>query len=69
MNNKDIVKYFYEVIVSENLLDELPEYISENCMLKVGEKSLLIGLEGMKTHLTDVKKTYPDYTMRIVNSI
>ncbi|MDE5780275.1 MAG: hypothetical protein K2I03_02180 [Lachnospiraceae bacterium] len=23
MNNKDIVKYFYEVIVSENLLDEL----------------------------------------------
>ena len=27
MNNKDIVKYFYEVIVSENLLDELSKYI------------------------------------------
>lgn len=32
MNNKDIVKYFYEVIVSENLLDELSKYISEDCM-------------------------------------
>lgn len=27
MKNKDIVKYFYEVIVSENLLDELSKYI------------------------------------------
>lgn len=26
MKNKDIVKYFYEVIVSENLLDELSKY-------------------------------------------
>ena len=23
MSNKDIIKYFYEVVVSENLLDEL----------------------------------------------
>lgn len=27
MSNKDIVKYFYEVVVSENLLNELPQYI------------------------------------------
>ena len=32
MKNKDIVKYFYEVIVSENLLDELSKYISEDCV-------------------------------------
>ena len=29
MNNKDAVKYFYEVIVSEDMLDELPKYIAE----------------------------------------
>ena len=29
MSNKDIIKYFYEVVVSENLLDELHKYISE----------------------------------------
>ena len=26
MSNKDIIKYFYEVVVSENLLDELHKY-------------------------------------------
>lgn len=66
MNNKDIVKHFYEVIVSENLLNDIPQYISESCVLKVGNKTLPLGLNGMKKHLVDVKKTYPDYTMKIV---
>lgn len=38
MNNKEIVKYFHEVIVSENLLDELSDYISEDCVQRTGEK-------------------------------
>lgn len=66
MNNKDIVKYYYEVIVSQNLLNELPNYVSENCMIKVGDKIFPLGLNGMKEHLIDVKKTYPDYTMKII---
>lgn len=66
MNNKDIVKHFYEVIISENLLNELPQYISESCVLKVGTQTFPLGLNGMKKHLIDVKKTYPDYTMKIV---
>lgn len=66
MNNKDIVKHFYEVIISENLLNELPQYISESCVLKVGTQTFPLGLNGMKKHLLDVKKTYPDYTMKIV---
>ena len=53
MNNKDIVKYYYEVIVSQNLI-------------KVGDKIFPLGLNGMKEHLIDVKKTYPDYTMKII---
>ena len=39
MKNKDIVKYFYEVIVSENLLDELSKYISENCVQRAFQKN------------------------------
>lgn len=66
MNNKDIVKYYYEVIVSQNLLNKLPNYVSENCMIKVGDKIFPLGLNGMKEHLIDVKKTYPDYTMKII---
>ncbi len=37
MNSKEIVKYFYEVVVLENLLDELLKYISNACVEKVGK--------------------------------
>lgn len=66
MNKKELVKYFYEVIVSENMFDELSKYISENCVQKIGEKTIFIGVDGMKQHLLAVKKTYPDYTMKII---
>ena len=66
MNNKDIVKYFYEVIVSENMIDELSKYISEDCVQRSGEKEIFIGINGMKQHLVALKKTYPDYTMKII---
>ena len=66
MNKKELVKYFYEVIVSENMLDELSKYISEDCVQKNGEKTISIGVDGMKQHLLAVKKTYPDYTMKII---
>lgn len=59
MNNKEIVKYFYEVVVSENLLDELTQYISKECVQKVGENEIFIGIEGMKQHLMAVKKHIP----------
>lgn len=66
MTNKEIIKYFYEVIISENLLDELPQYISIDCVQKIGKKEIFIGIDGMKQHLMAVKKTYPDYTMEII---
>ncbi len=66
MDNKGIVKYFYEVIVSENKLDELSKYISEDCVQRIGEKTIFIGVEGMKEHLMAAKKTYPDYNMKII---
>ena len=65
MNNKEVIKYFYEVVVSENLLDELPQYISEDCVQKVDKNEIFIGINGMRKHLEAVKKTYPDYTMEI----
>ena len=37
MNAKELVKYFYEVIVSKNMLDELSKYISDDCVQKMGE--------------------------------
>lgn len=66
MTNQEIVRYFYETVVSENLLEELPQYISGDCVLKIGEKIIPLGLDGMRQHLIDVKKTYPDYTMKLI---
>jgi Predicted ester cyclase len=66
MNRKDIVKHFYEVVVSNNMLDELPQYIDEDCTVTVGENRAHIGLDGMRQHLVAVRGTYPDYTMKII---
>lgn len=66
MNNAELVKAFYEVIVSENRLDELDRYVSDDCVQKVGEKEIHIGIIGMKKHLVALKETYPDYTMKII---
>ena len=65
MDNKAIAKHFYEKIVSENLLSEVSQYISENLVLNFDGKIVPVGLEGMKEHLVVVRKTYPDYTMKI----
>lgn len=65
MDNKEIIRCFYENVVSDHLLEELSRYISEDCTLRVGEKKIPLGLVGMKQHLIDVKKTYPDYRMKL----
>ena len=66
MNAMKRMKYFYEHVVSENLIDEFPQYIAEDCMVRVGEQQFTIGYEGMKQHLLDVRKTYPDLAMKII---
>lgn len=66
MKNTERVREFYEVIVTENKLEQLSDYISENCVLKTGEDFIPIGVEGMRKHLEAVKVTYPDYYMKIL---
>lgn len=66
MNIKNLVSTFYETIVSDNLLDRLPEFISTDCALVIGERKLPMGISGMREHLIAVKKTYPDYRMCII---
>ena len=53
MNNKEIVKLFYEYVVSENRLDEAVRFLSAEYV------------EEMCQHLKSVRNTYPDYTISI----
>ena len=66
MDNKEVVRSFYEIVVSQNLLEQVKEYVSEECLVRTGEQSIPTGVDGMKHHLIDVKKTYPDYIMKII---
>lgn len=63
---KEIVKYFYEVIFSGNN-EEANRYISEDCTVRVGEERYNVGLDGMKQHIVEVRKTYPDFKIRVIN--
>lgn len=66
MQNEERVRYFYETLVSKHLLEQLPDYIAEECVVKTGEAYVPVGVEGMREHLIVIRQTYPDYTMKIV---
>ena len=66
MDIKEKIKYFYENVTSNNLIDEFPQYVSNKCTIRMGEKIIPVGLDGMKQHLIDVRKTYPDLKMTII---
>jgi len=66
MDNAKRIKYFYEHVVSNHLLDEVSEYISESCVLRIGDTTFPVGVEGMKQHMIEVRKTYPDLKMTII---
>ena len=65
MTSAESVKYFYEVILSENKLERISDFISPACLLRTGDKLIHIGVEGMQEHIKATKRTFPDYTMKI----
>lgn len=66
MDTKEMIKYFYEVVTSNLLLDEVADYVSDDCTVRMGETVTPMGIDGMKRHLADVRKTYPDLKMKII---
>ena len=66
MEAKEKVKHFYETVVTNGLIDQVPEYVSDDCIQRAGEKLFPLGVNGMKQHIVDVRKTYPDLTMTII---
>ena len=66
MNSAERIKYFYETIISENQIERMAEFISPECCVKMGEKLIPVGIDGMKKHIKATKQTYPDYRMKII---
>ena len=65
MKSAERVKYFYETVISENQIERMAEFISPECCVKMGEKLIPVGIDGMKEHIQATKQTYPDYRMKI----
>lgn len=65
MEAKALVRYFYEVVVSEHQLEKLPDFVDAQCIWISGTESKSLGVEGMHAHLMAVRQTYPEYTMKI----
>jgi len=65
MDNKARMRYFYEHVVSNHLLDEVPAFIARDCVVRSGETLITVGVDGMIRHLAEVRRTYPDYKMTV----
>lgn len=66
MDNMKKIKHFYEYVTSNNLIDEISEYIADNCVVRIDDNIIPVGIEGMKQHMIEVRKTYPDLKMTII---
>jgi hypothetical protein len=41
---KDRIRYFYEVVVSQNQLDRLYDYVADDCTVRVEKQSMRVEL-------------------------
>lgn len=51
MDSTERVKYFYETVISENQIEKVSEFVSTKCCVKMGERLIPVGVEGMKEHI------------------
>ena len=51
MTSAEMVKYFYEVVLSGNQLDRIPDFIAPDCLLRTAETLAPLGAEGMREHI------------------
>lgn len=66
MDNREKIRCFYEEIVTNHIIDRVVEYVSNDCKVRIGENLVDCGIDGMKQHLIDVRKTYPELKMKII---
>lgn len=66
MDSKDIIREFYEEVITNNQLDRIGDYIAADSVVRMGNDIFPLGVKGMQEHLIATKHTYPDYSMKII---
>jgi predicted ester cyclase len=65
-DKKQMVKDFYEQVVSGNHTNQVARYIDSGCVARNGETVIFSGVKGMQEHISGVKATYPDLKIRVL---
>ena len=60
----ELVRTFYETVVSQHRLEDLPRFVEEGCVLRQGEWTTPLGPGGMVRHLAALRETYPSVLWR-----
>lgn len=69
MDNKWIVRRFYEEIVSTGDVSRLPEVVSDDYTEVMDGERYPVGLEGAASHVLGVRSTYPDLRLTVDRQI
>ena len=48
MNAKERMKYFYEVVTSNGLISDVPNYVSDACVVRFGEVMYPVDIASMQ---------------------
>lgn len=62
----ELVRRFYEEIISRGDLDKINEYVSEKLVIRDGGDTYPAGVSGMRNHVESLRHTYPDLTIRVL---
>ena len=68
-NNKDVVRRYYEDVVSTGDVDRVPDFISPDYTEIYENSRYLLGIEGPKQHMLGVRGTYPDLTLEVTRQV
>lgn len=68
-DNKDLVRRFYEEVVSTGNVDRVADFISHEYVENHENTRYLLGVEGAKQHILGVRRTYPDLVLEVTQQI
>ena len=67
--NKELVRRYYEEVVSTGDIERVPEFIASEYTEVYGNVRYTLGVEGAKEHVQGVRRVYPDLRVTVDHQI
>ena len=69
IENKRLVRRFIEEVINTGNVENIEAFVSEDYTEVYNNAVYPVGIEGAKNHITGVRRTYPDLTLRVERQI